>query len=127
MNEYLYRNESWAIRGAALEVHKHLGCGFLEKVYQEALEEEFKLSGVPYEREAKITIQYKGKTLKQEYFADFICYGKIIVELKAVSEIDKSHRSQVLNYLKATGYELGFLFNFGEPSLKTERLINYKK
>jgi len=127
MSEYLHKQESWNIRGAALEVHKELGCGFLEKVYQDALEKEFVLMGIPYEREKQIKIEYKGKPLQQDYYADFVCYGNIIVELKAVSELDKVHKAQVLNYLRATGYDLGFLFNFGETSLKTERLINYKK
>ena len=120
----LYQNESYKIVGAMFEVHNHLGCGFLEKVYQEALEEEFKLQGIPYEREKRLLIQYKGKTLQQEYFADFVCYGKIIVELKAVDEINGVHKAQVINYLKATGYRLGILVNFGEMSLQPIRLLH---
>lgn len=121
----LFEKESWAIRGAALEVHKQLGCGFSEKVYQDALEIEFKLMKIPYEREKHITINYKGHQIDHDYFADFVCYGHIIVELKAVSEIIGAHKSQVVNYLRATGSELGFLFNFGETSLKTERILNH--
>ena len=109
----LYNNESYAIFGAAMEVYNQLGYGFLEAVYQEALEKEFQIRGVPYEREKELTICYKGEILKQKYKADFVCYGKVIVELKAVSELDKTHCSQVFNYLHATGFRLGLLLNFG--------------
>ena len=126
MSELLYNKESWNIRGAALEVHKELGCGFLEKVYQDALEIEFKRMGIPYEREKHIVIKYKGETIDHEYYADFVCYGKIIVELKAVKELHDVHKAQVVNYLRATDMALGLLFNFGEKSLKTERLVNFK-
>lgn len=124
MTHLIYEKESWLIRGAALEVHKELGCGFLEKVYQDALEIEFKNNGIPYEREKHIVIKYKGQFIDHEYFADFVCYGNIIVELKAVSQLTDIHKAQVINYLKATKAPLGFLFNFGEKSLKTERIIN---
>ncbi len=127
MARLLYEKESWAIRGAALEVHKELGCGFLEKVYQDALEIEFQRMGIPYEREKHITIQYKGVTIDHEYYADFVCYGNIIVELKAIKELADVHKKQVINYLRATDCPLGFLFNFGEGSLKTERILNYHK
>lgn len=119
----IYAEESYKIIGAIYEVHNVLGCGFLEKVYQEALEEEFKLRGIPYEREKKLEIQYKGKILSQDYYADFVCYGKIIVELKALDEISGVHKSQVINYLKATGYKLGILVNFGEETVHPIRLI----
>lgn len=122
----VYQKESYAVTGAAIEVHKQLGCGFLEKVYQEALSIELERRGIPYEREKRITVIYKGKPLQQEYIADFVCYDKIIVELKATSEIENSHRAQVINYLKATGFELGILYNFGEESLHYERLLNIK-
>lgn len=105
------------------EVHKQLGCGFLEKVYQEALEEEFKAQGIPYEREKPITVYYKGKELRNEFYADFVCYGKIIVELKAVDAIVGIHKAQVINYLKATGYKLGILANFGETTIHPIRLV----
>ena len=110
-----------------MRVFNDLGCGFMEKVYQEALELELKSSNIPFEREKALQLYYRGIKLKQEYVADFICYGKIIVELKAVSELTDKHRAQVFNYLKATNLDLGLLVNFGETSLKIERLFNYRK
>ncbi len=107
-----------------MAVYNELGCGFLEPVYQEALEHEFKLARIPYRREALIPIHYKGTILKKNYFADFICYEKIIVELKAVSEIAAIHKMQVKNYLKAAGLELGIIANFGSTSLETVRVCN---
>ena len=110
----LYNKEqSYAINGAAMNVYNALGHGFLEAVYQEALELEFIKRGIPYEREKELKIFYEGKELRQTYKADFVCYGDIIVELKAVAHLDDSHRSQVFNYLKATGFKLGLLYNFG--------------
>lgn len=106
-----------------MEVHNHLGDGFLEAVYQEALEYEFELQSIPSVREYPLQIIYKNKILEKEYFPDFICYNQIIVELKAVTELSTTHTSQVLNYLKATGYRLGLLINFGESSLKWKRII----
>ena len=120
----IYSKESYAINGAAMEVYNNLGHGFLEAVYQEALEKEFKLRNIPYEREKELTISYKGEALKQTYKADFVCYGKIIVELKAVASLDEAHRSQVYNYLHATGYSLGLLLNFGySDGLEHERIV----
>jgi GxxExxY protein len=127
MVKYLYQNETYAIRGCLRAVAFELGSGFLEKVYQEALEMEFIEAGIPYQREAKLEICYKGKSLKQEYIADFICYDKIIVELKAVSKLDETHEAQVFNYLKATGFDLALLVNFGEVPLKIKRLFNFMK
>ena len=124
MADLLFKDESWQIIGAAMEVHKQLGCGFLEKVYQDALAIEFTDRCVPYAKEKHITIDYKGHIIDHEYFADFVCYNKIIVELKAARAIDDKHRAQVINYLKATGMQLGLLINFGETSLKFERFIN---
>lgn len=115
------------IINACMEVHNELGNGFLEAVYQEALEEEFKIQNIPYEREKNLPVIYKGKKLNKEYFADFICYGKIIVELKAVSTLSKPHKAQVLNYLYAAGKEIGLLINFGETTLKWERVTKFKK
>lgn len=106
-----------------MTVHNTLGNGFLEEVYQEALEIEFKEQKIPYEREKNINILYRNVPLKKFYKADFLCYGEIIVELKAQSELTSNHRAQVLNYLKATHKKLGLLINFGEKSLKYERLI----
>ena len=107
-----------------MEVHKELGSGFLEQVYQEALEREFKETGVPYKREVRLRIKYKGEFLQKEYIADFICYDKIIVELKTVSQITEAHKCQVLNYLKATGFQLGIIGNFANKSLETARVVN---
>ena len=107
-----------------MEVYNQLGHRFLEAVYQEALEKEFLLRSIPFEREKLLTISYKGENLKQAYKADFVCYGKIIVELKAVSELTDAHRSQVYNYLHATGYRLGMIFNFGcSKGLERERIV----
>lgn len=121
----LYNKEqSYAINGAAMNVYNTLGHGFLEAVYQEALELEFIKRGIPYEREKELKISYEGKELRQTYKADFVCYGDIIVELKAVAHLDDSHRSQVFNYLKATGFKLGLLYNFGHYNgLEWERKI----
>ena len=110
--------------GAAFKVYNNLGHGFLEAVYQEALEIEFKRQGIPYEREKELKINYDGLELKQTYKADFVCYGKIIVELKALSALEDAHRSQVYNYLRATGYKLGLLMNFGNTDeLEKERIV----
>ena len=118
MGDLLYKDESYKIVGCCMEVYNTLGAGFLEEVYQEALEREFVASGIPYEREVPLGVMYKGLLLKKRYFADFVCYGKIIVELKAVSALTDAHCAQVVNYLRATGYQLGLLMNFGN----TERL-----
>ena len=118
------KEESYKIVGAAFKVYNYLGHGFLEAVYQEALEIEFQRQGIPYEREKELKIVYDGVELKQTYKADFVCYGKIIVELKAVSYLDDAHHSQVYNYLHATGYRLGLLLNFGSPEeLENERIL----
>ena len=123
----IYPSESYKIIGCMMRVHRELGCGFLEKVYQEALEREFITEGIPFQREVNLKIYYRGVPLQQDYIADFVCYGKIIVELKAISKLSDVEKAQVINYLKATGYELGILANFGETSLKTERFCNIKK
>jgi len=124
MPELIYKYEAYQIIGAAMEVHRTLGAGFLEAVYQEAFEIELKEKNIPYQREVALTITYKGKALQKEYLADFICHNKIIVELKALNALEGSHEAQVLNYLKATDYKLGLLINFGEASLIHKRLIN---
>jgi GxxExxY protein len=122
--ELLYKNESYQIIGACMAVHSELGCGFLEAVYQEALEEEFRLRGIPYIREAQLQVKYKGKMLNKRYQADFICYDKIIVELKALTELNTIHKSQLINYLKITNLKLGVLVNFGRKSLESQRIKN---
>ena len=120
----VYKEEAYKIMGAAFNVYNGLGHGFLEAVYQEALEIEFQKQGIPYEREKELKIFYDGSELKQTYKADFVCFGKIIVELKAVSALDDAHRSQVYNYLHATNYKLGLLLNFGCPDeLEYERKV----
>ena len=122
-----YDEETYQIIGAAMEVHRRLGCGFLEAVYGDALAIEMKTREIPFEREKLINIRYKDQTLEHYYVADFVCYGKIIVELKSVSELNKTFDAQVLNYLNATGYESGLLINFGEISLKHHRIFNVNK
>ena len=119
----IYKEESYKIIGACMEVHNTLGCGFLEAVYQEALAIEFEKRGIPYIREAELNIEYKGIILSKKYNADFICYDKIIVETKALTELLTVHQSQVINYLKATKLKLGILVNFGEESLNQIRLF----
>ena len=119
----LYKDESYKIIGAAMTVHNEIGSGFLEAVYQEALEKEFYFQGIPYGCEILLPIYYKGEVLSKKYTADFVCYENIIVELKAVSSLSSEHKAQVLNYLKAAKFELGLLINFGESKLKYERLI----
>ena len=114
---------TYAIIGAAMEVHKNLGCGFLEPVYQEALAIEFDTQAIPNIPEHLISISYKGKHLKKKYQADFLCYNEIIVEIKALSKLTGNEEAQLINYLKATGLEKGLLINFGAKSLEYKRLI----
>ncbi len=121
----LYPKESYKINGAIYEVHKELGPGLLEKVYQEALEKELKLQGIPFEREKEFTIMYKGEKLEQKYIADFVCYNKIVVELKAVDELLPIHTAQVINYLAIAGYQLGLLVNFNDTKVKPQRIVRY--
>ena len=122
-NEYLFKEECYDIIGAAMEVHNVLGSGFLEPVYQEALELEFDELEIPHDREAFIEIKYKGKVLDKKYIADFICYDEISVELKAVETLLPEHAAQVINYLKATDSRLGLLINFGAAKLQYKRII----
>lgn len=109
----IHENESYAIRGAVFEVYKNLGNGFLEAVYQEALEMEFEKRGIPFAAQPEIKIFYCGAKMKQRYRPDFVCFDRIVVELKSVGGLNDSHRSQLLNYLRATRLPLGFLVNFG--------------
>ena len=125
MSDIILGKEYYDVKGACIEVHKRLGCGFLEKVYQDALEIEFNIRNIPYEREKRITIDYKGHIIDQGYIADFICYGKLIVELKATRELHDVHKAQVMNYLRATTLPIGTLVNFGETSLHDQRLVNW--
>ncbi len=104
-------------------MNKELGTGFVEPVYQEALEIEFNRQNIPFQREKYLNIFYKGQKLTKHYLADFVCYDKIIVELKALSELSGKHEAQILNYLKASQLKLGLLINFGSKSLQFERLV----
>lgn len=116
--------ETYAIRGAVFEVDQVMGCGFVEPVYQECLEMEFRQRGLPCLAQQELILTYKGDALKQIYKPDFICFGKIIVELKALKEIAPEHRAQLMNYLKATGLKLGLLVNLGSyPRVAIERLV----
>ncbi|HZO87082.1 MAG TPA: GxxExxY protein [Chthonomonadaceae bacterium] len=115
--------QTYAIIGAAMEVHRELGPGFLEAVYQEALALEFEARSLPFQREVALPVAYKGKLLNCSYRADFICFGEVLVELKALDKLTGNERSQILNYLKATGLQRGLLLNFGTRSLTQERLV----
>ena len=114
---------TFAIIGAAMEVHNQLGCGFLEAVYQEALAIEFSKRSIPYRREVQLPIHYKGQLLATAYCVDFICFHSVVTELKALAHMSGVEEAQVINYLKATGYEVGLLLNFGGRSLQHRRLI----
>src|SRR6201999_2936629 len=111
------------IRGAIFEVHRVLGCGFLEAVYQEALSLEFGTRQVPFVGLRPLELRYKGQLLRQRYTPDFICFDKIIVELKAVRDLAPEHRAQLLHYLRATDLQVGLLVNFGSLSAKIERVV----
>jgi GxxExxY protein len=122
--DILYKEESCAIIGACFNVYNEKGCGFLEPVYQECLGIEFVCQKIPSEPQKKLDLFYRGQKLEHFYQPDFICFEKIIVELKAVEKITDAHRSQVLNYLNATGFKLGLIVNFGyHPNLEYERIV----
>lgn len=124
MTDLKYEEESYRIRGAIFEVYREMGCGFLEAVYQECLEKELGKQGIPFVAQQELVLHYKGERLAQTYKPDFICFERIIVELKAVKELTGEHRAQVHNYLKATGLELGLLVNFGHyPKAEIERIV----
>lgn len=120
--EILYKELSYAIVGAAMEVHRVLGPGFLEAVYQAALAHEFSLRGIPFEQFRRLPVTYKG-ALVGEYVADFVVNDQVIVEIKAVSSLNAAHEAQALNYLAATGLRLALLINFGAESLQHKRLV----
>ncbi|PIP72996.1 MAG: GxxExxY protein [Nitrospinae bacterium CG22_combo_CG10-13_8_21_14_all_47_10] len=106
-----------------MTVHSVLGCGFLEAVYQEALEREFQFLDIPHEREKELPVLYRGKQLKTFYKADFVCFGSVIVELKALDRLSGSEESQVINYLKSSGLQKALLLNFGTKSLQHKRMV----
>lgn len=120
-----YNDETYQIIGACFEVYNEKDCGFLEPVYQECLEIELKMQKIPFVAQAKLQLYYKGILLEKIYEPDFICFNEIIAEIKAVSELTDQHRAQLLNYLHATGIEVGLLINFGHHGkLEYERIIN---
>ena len=128
MAEIVYKAESYAIMGACFEVYNEKGCGFLEPVYQECLEIEFEYQRIPAIAKPSLAVSYRRRILKQTYEPDYVCFGKIIVELKAVSALADQHRAQLLNYLHATGFELGLLVNFGHyPGLEYERIAKTQR
>jgi len=114
--------KTYAIIGSAMEVHKELGCGFLEAVYQEGLEREFTIEQIPFKAQPIIQIRYKGQLLNKTYQPDFVCYEEILVEIKAISGLTGLEEAQLINYLKATGLKIGLLLNFGAKSLEHKRL-----
>ena len=122
-DDLIYRDECYLIVGCCMEVHKLLGCGFKEAVYQEALVMEFVDNALDFEREKRLKIAYKEVFLRKEFFPDFVCFGKIVLELKAVRELTDIHQAQLFNYLKASKLRLGLLVNFGTTSLQFKRFI----
>ena len=124
MTDILFKEESYKIIGACMEVHKKLGCGFLESVYAEALELEFSKANISYEREKKLPVFYEDKPLNKYFRADFVCFNSIILELKATKYLVDADRKQTLNNVKATKFNLGLLINFGTPSLTYIRIVN---
>ena len=121
----LLKDEVYAVVGAAIEVHRELGPGFLEAVYQEAIELGLKSREIPFVPQQSLQIYYKGQALRQIYIADLVCYGQIIVELKALTRLSPREEAQILHYLKATGYRVGLLINFGSTDkLEWKRFVN---
>jgi len=115
---------TYQILGACFEVYKRMGSGFLEAVYQECLEIEFAERGIPFEAQKELSLTYKGHVMKQKYVPDFVCYSKIILEIKACSEMTDEHAAQLLNYLHGSGMRVGLLANFGHyPKLEYKRMV----
>jgi GxxExxY protein len=123
-HKILYKDESYKIIGCCMNVHSELGAGFLEAVYEEALEKEFQSQQVPYKKQVKLDLYYQGQKLNKTYRADFICYENIILEIKVVQSTPIAFYKQLRNYLKATNLELGLLINFGSSSLIYKRVLN---
>ena len=124
MGKLIYESESYVIRGACYEVHKEKGSGFWESVYQECMEIELRLQGIPFLAQPELELSYKGEHLESKFKPDLIVFGKIVVELKALETLTEKHQSQVMNYLKATGMSLGFLVNFGaHPKVDIVRIV----
>mgnify|MGYP001333539305 CR=1 FL=1 len=127
MPELLFKDEVFRIIGAAIEVSKELSSGYLEAVYQEALEIEFIDNKIPFESQKRLEIHYKNRILEKKYIADFVCYGKIIDEIKAIKSITSIEEAQLLNYLKITGLPLGLIINFGGNKMEWKRFANTEK
>jgi len=126
--ELIYKDECYAIVGGCFNVYKDKGCGFLEPVYQECMEIELAHLDIPFVPKPTLELIYRGRRLAKGYEPDLVCYGKIILELKAVDRLTDEHRAQVLNYLSATGFKLGLLMNFGHhPQLEWERIVNTRR
>ena len=126
--ELLYKDECYRIMGACFEVYKEKGSGFVEPVYQECLSIELEMQEIPFVEQTQLALSYKGRPLKQSFKPDYVCFEKIIIEIKAVSKLTDEHRAQVQNYLKATGHKLGLLVNFGHyPKVEWERIVLEKK
>jgi len=123
MSEIIYKEESYKIIGCCMEVHNQLGEGFLEIVYKDALEYEFKKAGITYSREKEYVVNYKGVILPHKFYADFVVFDKIILEVKGVSNLIPEHIAQTLNYLKVSTLKLGLLVNFGELKLVSQRIV----
>lgn len=123
MSEYLYKDENFKIIGICMEIHRILGCGLLEVVYKDALEFELNQHKIPYSREKEFAVQYKGVILPHKFYADFVLYDNIILEVKALNEISKDHIAQTINYIKLTKGKLGIIVNFGTQSLQQKRII----
>jgi len=126
MGKLLFEENTYKIIGACMAVHKGLGAGFLESVYHEALEKEFEIQKVNFDSKKKLQVYYNGAPLQKYFIADFICFDKIVVEIKAASFLHKDTEAQTINYLKSTNYQLGLLINFGQSSLTWKRFINTK-
>src|SRR4051812_30451999 len=125
MGELIHKDLSYQIIGAAMDVHSQLKSGFLEAVYQEAMELEFTARSIPFEPLKRLRIHYKGQLLNCEYVADFVCFGQISVEIKALDLLTTKEEAQLLNYLKATGFKLGLLLNFGaHHEVQWKRMVN---
>src|SRR5690606_18085272 len=124
MTEIIFKEESYQIVGACMRVHAELGPGFLEAVYQEALERELKQGNIPFKRQVKLSLFYKEEKLKKYYIGDFLCYDKIVLELKALQFLHATTNDQLRNYLRATNLRLGMVINFGKPSLEYKRILN---
>jgi GxxExxY protein len=128
MSELIYKDESYQIIGACFEVYKAKGYGFTEPVYQQCLEIELNLRKIPFVSQPELELEYKGQLIPQTFKPDFICYGKIILEIKSAEKLIDAYRAQALNYLNATGFELALLVNFGEfPRIGQERIVNTKR